>query len=521
MTDRLLIGNSPLLATLAERLTTLSGGVRVLTTAEGLADSLRETGITVTAPEAITEEYLRELDQPEMVAVFEETHRENLDRCRLVRQAWPDAHLLSYTGGDRLDHTDAIEAIADQVLDPARVTAAHAVEQVGEESRQSRQLWQVLRDIDNLAIVTHDNPDPDAIASGVALARIAGAAGSDPSVCYFGEITHQENRALVNVLNLDLDNVEEGETFDEYDGIALVDHSRPGVNDQLPPETDVDIVIDHHPPRSPIEARFVDLRSDVGATSTLLVDYLERFGIEMETNVATALLFGIHVDTNGFSREISQSDFEAAAKLVQAADFGTLERIETPNISPTTLSTIASAISQRRVEGTVLLSGVGKLHERDALAQAADRLLGLEGITTTLVYGVKDGTIFLSARARGAEFDLGETLREAFDQIGSAGGHTDMAGAQIQLGVLEAVDDENASLYEIVDTVVTSRFLDVLDSRATYQVDGIYPASAESAAYLAVDENGELGDVFESEETAEESTEEDDTTDWEAPAEDD
>jgi nanoRNase/pAp phosphatase (c-di-AMP/oligoRNAs hydrolase) len=499
MTDRLLLGDSPLISTLAAELAELPGGLHVLTTDEALADSIRETGTSVTAAETIDEGTLESLDTPDVVAVFERTWEGNLDSCQTVRRAFDGVYLFAYGGEDARapgeqggshKHDRGLDDLADRVLDRSSIMAGHIMRRVGDESRRSRQLLGVLREIDNLAIVAHDNPDPDAIGSGCALARIAEVAGTDAEVCYFGEISHQENLALVNVLDLDLRNVSDAACFEEYDGIALVDHSRAGVNNQLPKDTLVDIVIDHHPPRSPIDARFVDLRSDVGATSTLLVDYLEQFDIDLEPDVATALLFGIHVDTDGFSREVCREDFEAAAKLVPAVDFGTLERIETPNVSPTTLETIASAISRRRVEGEVLVSGVETLHERDALAQAADQLLNLDGITTTLVYGVLDGTIFISARARGADIDLGESLRKAFAQIGSAGGHVDMAGAQIDLGVLEAVEDGDDSLYDVVEDVIASRFLDVLETETTRKVEGVYRGVAsQSAEYLADEED--------------------------------
>jgi nanoRNase/pAp phosphatase (c-di-AMP/oligoRNAs hydrolase) len=251
-----------------------------------------------------------------------------------------------------------------------------------------------------------------------------------------------------------------------YGGIALVDHARPGVNDQLPPETDVDIVIDHHPPREPVEARFVDLRSDVGATSTLLVDYLQRLDIEPSTALATGLLFGIRVDTKEFSREIAVDDFEAAAYLVPFTDTETLELIEAPRMSAETFETIGKAIENRTLRDSVLTSCVGDFADRDAIAQAADRLLDMEGITTTLVYGVKDGTIYASGRARSTStsFDVGETLRDAFEQIGDAGGHADMAGAQIPLGVL-ASDVENDELIDIVQTVIDERFFETLQNR--------------------------------------------------------
>ncbi|MFC7166286.1 DHH family phosphoesterase [Halospeciosus flavus] len=294
-----------------------------------------------------------------------------------------------------------------------------------------------------------------------------GLARLDAEPCYFGDISHQENRAFVNLLELDLRQLD-AEEFDaeEFGGIALVDHSRPGVNDQLPPEVDVDVVIDHHPPKEEIEARFVDIREDMGATSTLMTEYLQRFNLELDRAVATALLYGIRVDTKDFSREITTTDFEAGADLLPTADIDVLERVESPSISADTLDIVARAIKNRHLDGTTLATCVGSISDRDALAQAADRLLAMEGVTVTFVYGFMEGTIYVSARSRGNEIDLGEVLREAFGEMGSAGGHADMAGAQIPLGVFEEIAEESESMVSILEDAIGERFFDaVRDAR--------------------------------------------------------
>jgi nanoRNase/pAp phosphatase (c-di-AMP/oligoRNAs hydrolase) len=492
MVDRLVLGSGPLVSTVTASLADQSGTVRVVTENEKRAESLRERGIAVFTLDPTSSAALERFDDTDIVAALDGAGERNLAAARTARRVHPDAYLLAYTGVDGTADEAEFADVADDIIDPGRVTAGFVMQRAGDSGRQMRQLWGILRDLGSLAIVTHDNPDPDAIASGVALARLAEAAGCEAAVCYFGNISHQENRAFVNVLNLELRNLEDAAEIDDFEGLALVDHSRPGVNDQLPEDAAVDIVIDHHPPRTPVDARFVDLRSDVGATSTLLVDYLEHFGLDTEDTVATALLFGIHVDTKGFSREVSQRDFHAAASLTPKAELGTLERIESPSISPSTLETVAAAIRNRRTEGEILLSCVGQLTDRDALAQAADRLLTLENVTTTVVYGFSDGTIYVSSRARGTEIDLGETLRDAFDQIGSAGGHVDMAGAQIRMGVLEDIEEREASLERIVESVVADRFLEAVDTYITEAPEGVYrPETADE--YLDADTGVEHG----------------------------
>lgn len=528
MTDRLLIGSDHLLVTLATSLSGQPGTVRTATTDDTVAQSLHEQNVPVEKLPNYETESLSTLNSPDLVGIFAGTPAQSHDLAVAAAKTFPDTHLVVYTGTGESetnfdDFDPTFDSLADTLVDPGAAIGAHLSKRIGKTSQRMQQLQRVLRDIESLAIVTHDNPDPDAIASALALKRLATVAGCTPEICYYGEITHQENRAFVNVLDIELRNLTDDDDLSEFDGLALVDHSRPGVNDQLPATATVDIVIDHHPPRTPIDARFVDLRSDVGATSTLLVDYLDRFNIPIDETVSTALLFGIHVDTNGFSREMSQTDFTAAATLVPSANFGMLERIETPSISPQTFETIANAISNRRIEGSVLLSGVGELAERDALAQAADRMLDLEGISTTLVYGVANGVIYVSARSRGTDIDLGERLREAFGQIGSAGGHVDMAGAQIELGVLEAIEDRDESLIEIVDAVVSSRFLDVISTQDDVSGDRIYgtesgmdaqffaeeaPVGADATPYSGPDEGSVPDERKEAEEANDPETEE-------------
>jgi len=478
MLSRLVLGLGPTAADLLDAISDDRGELAVVTQDEHRAETLRADGINVLEADQADPSVLADLDfHPESIIVASEDPKQNADAATAARDCFPGAFLLAYAGhGATTDQRDRLDSVADRLVTPETVVTDYVTQSVGDEGTRARQLHQVLRDIDDhLAVVMHDNPDPDAIASAVALGALAERADCEVTICYYGEISHQENRAFVNLLefdlrNLDADSPDELEAFDAF---ALVDHSRAGVNDQLPPETPIDIVIDHHPPRVPIEARFVDLRSGVGATSTLLVDYLQRFNVDIPTPIATGLLFGIQVDTKDFRREVAAADFEAAAHLVTNADMATLQRIEDPSVSPETLSVIGRAITNRDQEGSVLLTGVGEISDRDALAQAADRLLDLEGVQTTMVYGVVDGTIYVSARARGADIDLGEALRDAFGQIGSAGGHADMAGAQIDVGMI-TVDDREESLEEIVRAIVSNRFLDAVQSRSHRLLGRVY-----------------------------------------------
>ncbi|WP_049997267.1 DHH family phosphoesterase [Halococcus sediminicola] len=472
MVSRLVLGCGSVGRALVSALADRRGSVLVCCENEHRIETLRSDRVAARRADPTDPETFDGVARPvDIVVVAADDPAVNRAATDLVREHYPDAFVLAYAGKEpSAEVRMEIETLADRTIDGEATVAGDLMERIGEASMRPRRLRRVLRSVDgSLAVVTHDNPDPDAIASALALCEIARTTGREADICYFGDITHQENRALVNVLDVDLRKLEPGD-IDDYGGIALVDHSRPGVNDQLPEDTPVDVLIDHHPPRAPVEARFVDLRSDVGATSTLLVEYLRQLGIDVEETVATALLYGIRVDTDDFRREVSTVDFEAAAFLMPYTDESVLERIATPSMSAETLQTMARAISNREVRGSVLVSHIADLHERDALAQSADQLLDIEGVRTTLVYGIIDGTVYCSGRTRGANLDIGETLRDAFDQIGSGGGHADMAGAQIPLGLLGESDEDE--LTDIVHDLIVERFFAAIEARPSVRSAG-------------------------------------------------
>ncbi len=464
MVSRLVLGCGTTGHALVDDLADRPGELFVLDGDASRVESLRNEKVAAELRDVTDADAIGGLDRDvDVVVAASDSASTNRLAATAAREVYPDAELVAFLGYDATsDDREALEGVADRVVNPGAAVLDH-VDDVASEGSSERlqELRATLQDIDGtLGVFMHDNPDPDAIATAVGLARIADEFGVETEACYFGEISHQENRAFVNLLDLDVTDVEVGDELD-HDAIALVDHSAPGVNDQLDPETEVDIVVDHHPPSGDVEASFVDIREELGAASTILVEYVRGLGLEIETAVATALLYGIRVDTKDFSREITTQDFEAGAWLLGRADTDVLERVESPSVSADTLDTIARAIRNRELDGSVLASCVGSIADRDTLAQAADQLLAMRGVTVTFVYGFTGGTIYVSARARGNDVDLGAALRSAFADQGSAGGHADMAGAQLPLGLFDEVgEDAEHTLTEMVEDVVATRFFD-------------------------------------------------------------
>ena len=325
-------------------------------------------------------------------------------------------------------------------------------------------LHSLLADGEELTIVCHNNPDPDCLASAFALGRIAANAGIDERrILYSGDISHQQNRAFINLLEMNLTAFDTDAVMNRPSDslVAFVDHSHPGANNEVPEGTPIDIVIDHHPAED-IDARFVDHRESIGATATILTEYVRALDVPFETSLATALLFAIRRETLGFLRGATEHEYAAAGHLHTQADLDLLRTLATPSVSGATVDAIAEAIRNRDVRGSVLISQVGRTSERDALPQAADYLATLEGIQTAIVFGIIDKSIHMSARSTDPRLHVGTLLREAFSEVGSAGGHREMAGGEVPLGVFAGYADE-AQLVAMVEQVITDRLVGALN----------------------------------------------------------
>jgi len=325
-------------------------------------------------------------------------------------------------------------------------------------------LLDLLGEGTELTIVCHNNPDPDCLASALALGRIAAHAGIDERrILYSGNISHQQNRAFINLLELDLRPFDAETVTNRPEGslLAFVDHSTPGVNNEVPGEVAVDIVIDHHPSDG-IEARFVDHREEIGATATILAEYIQSLEVAVDATLATALLFAIRRETLGFLRGTTTAEYAAAGALHESADMDLLRTLSNPSVSGATVDAIGDAIENRSVRGNVLITHVGRTSERDALPQASDYLATLEGVETAIVFGIIDDAIEISARSTDPRVHVGDALDAAFADVGSAGGHREMAGGEIPLGIFAGDTEDDPNLIGIVERLITRRLVDEL-----------------------------------------------------------
>jgi nanoRNase/pAp phosphatase (c-di-AMP/oligoRNAs hydrolase) len=323
-------------------------------------------------------------------------------------------------------------------------------------------LVQYARSHERALILTHDNPDPDSIAAGVALAHLLEKlAGVEASVAYGGIVGRAENRALVRVLKLPVVPVARV-VFDDYDLICMVDTQPEQGNHSLPARHFPDVVIDHHPERPDSHlAPIADVGGPIGATSTVLAEYFRASGLKVPTQVATALFYGIKADTRDLGRQTTKQDVDAYLWLFPMVDKEALGEIEHPKLPEEYFRLYHTAIEKAVVYDDAVVCDLATIYAPDMVAEVAERFSFLADVKWSLAFGEYEDAVFYSLRTSDRRMNAGRLIREVIEaKGGSAGGHGTMAGARIPVKGLSA-----AAKKRLRDEVVRA-FLDAFGVKA-------------------------------------------------------
>ncbi len=446
----------------AEELVNEGKDVLILDRDEGRVEALRDQDLDARTADIEDEATAEAIADRDVVLILSPDAEANEAAVANIRRSTEDKFII-VRASDPVTADGLKEAGADVVINPSAViadSALRALEQ-GELEYKAAQLADVIDSGDSMAILAHRSPGPDSIASAVALQAIANARDVEADILYEGEIGHQENRAFVNLLGIELTSLADTD-LEAYDTIALVDCAKAS---ERVIEDNVDILLDHFEPEVSYDATFSDIRPNVSSTSTILTKYVQEFDLTLPEEVATALLYGIRAETLDFKRDTTPADLTAAAYLFPFADHDTLEQVESPSMSPETLDVLAEAIRNREVKGSHLVSNAGFIRDRDALSQASQHLLNLEGITTSAVFAIADDTIYLAARSKDIRMNIGNVLQDAFGEIGEVVGHSTDASAEIPLGIftgLEVTGENRDTLLSLTEEAVRTKLFQAM-----------------------------------------------------------
>lgn len=301
-------------------------------------------------------------------------------------------------------------------------------------------LLEVLEPAGRIAILPHDNPDPDALASALAVREIvAWKLGRKAPILQAGVIGRSENRALVDALRIPL--TPAARVLRSSSGALVLVDTQPGrKNNSLPEGATVAAVIDHHPDWG--ETRgvpCVDLRESYGATSSILTEYLQELEMPVDAALATALFYGISSETRNLARETRAADIRASQFLYPYVDKRLLGLIENPPLSRAYFGLLSRAIQNSLLCDDVVLSLVESVPYPDAAAELADFLLRLDRVRWAICLARFRDHLYVSLRTKEPDATAGLLLASVLPS-GSAGGHGMAAGGRLPLDGADWVD---------------------------------------------------------------------------------
>ncbi|HEY2902098.1 MAG TPA: DHH family phosphoesterase [Polyangia bacterium] len=281
-------------------------------------------------------------------------------------------------------------------------------------------------------IYMHDNPDPDALAAGLGLQHLLERElGTITTLAHGGIVGRAQNRAMVENLHIKLTPVESIDP-DGFDVIALVDSQPETGNNSLPLGHRIDVVVDHHPPRSSsARAPWCDIRPALGATSTIIFEYLRQRNIPIDARVATAVFFALRTETRDLGRESTEAERAAYIELVPLVDHSVLYRMTHPKVPRAHFVALDRALRSAQIFQDIVAVNLGTLGYPDLVAEIADLLLSYESARFVLCVGQYDGSAYLSLRTEASEARAGSVMRHIVGRDGAAGGHGTMAGARL------------------------------------------------------------------------------------------
>lgn len=284
----------------------------------------------------------------------------------------------------------------------------------------------------NALIVAHDNPDPDAVATGWAIKQlIETCTNMKATLIAGGQITRAENRHMVESLEAPIVLVDTPQA-DTSTAVILVDC---GVDATHHLATQLKrtptAVIDHHCSGSSADVEYFDIRPEVAASASIAASYLQEQGVTPSAKLATALLYALKTETRGGEHHFTKLDREMLTWLTKYADPAVLSKIEDAPLTREYYRDMALAMNTASIYGNTAICMLPHAAGPEIVGEVADFLIRCEGITSVLCAAAIDADVLISARTIECDRNATELLQTVLDGLGEGGGHQHRAGGKI------------------------------------------------------------------------------------------
>ncbi|MGN0688013.1 MAG: bifunctional oligoribonuclease/PAP phosphatase NrnA [Oscillospiraceae bacterium] len=313
-------------------------------------------------------------------------------------------------------------------------------------------------------IQTHNFPDPDAIASAFGLQVLLGKFNIPTIICHHGHIERTATANMVAEFGISMTTDNDLKDMREDDYIITVDSQKGNAN-ILDLVGDEVACIDHHPVFNEAESyKYKDIRI-VGSCSTIIADYYRLYNIDMPQDVATALMYGLKMDTKDFTRGVTELDVDIYKYLFPKANNTLIRRFQSGTIQYDELEAFVDSMKNIDIYNGVAFAFLNFTCADAFIATVSDFILNLDVVNFCVVYSRREHGFKFSVRSELEELNAGQIVMRALEDVGSGGGHKSMAGGfAVESKVLDISIDFNR--------VIQNLFLDVIrDIRKTNELE--------------------------------------------------
>jgi len=338
------------------------------------------------------------------------------------------------------------------------VDSAIAAERRAKGKPRAAKLLRLLKDKKNILITAHEHPDPDALASAVGLNRLLEAKlpSTKITLSFKGRVGGGLNEAFVKFSSLKWQPWDD-KALASYDAVVLLDTQPTFAYNPLPAGMMPFAVIDHHRSRGrKPKCNFCDIRTDVGATSSLIFSYFMELEVPIRPELGATLLFGIESDLAGAAGTPSDLDNIALSGLTLIADPRRLYQMRYVDLPQSYYTAYADGLANAYFYDTALMSHLGPIDSMEKPAVIADFLLRFDKVQWALITAEYEGRLVLSLRTSSTKLSAGDMMRRLTRNIGVGGGHRAKAGGFIALETGTAMEIER------IRTVLRRRYLRAL-----------------------------------------------------------
>ena len=306
---------------------------------------------------------------------------------------------------------------------------------------------------DEVFIQPHNVPDPDALASTLGLRYLLEQKGIRSEIVYESELEKANSLKMLELFGIELRLSSEVETLGKEDWTILVDVQKGNTNvtDLV---TDEVASIDHHEYMGDKGYQFEDIRPEVGACSTIIAEYFVENKIPVPRKIATALVYGIFMDTDNLTRGVASLDIDMFYSLYSQTDIALINDLKGNQITRDDLVDYATAFSTVEVYGELGFLRLDNAND-SLLGTASDIVTTISGVNVVVSYSIRDSGIKFSTRSINGKIKANDLVRFILDGIGFGGGHDSMAGGFLPADKM----DDNKNL----DTFVRHRAITYIE----------------------------------------------------------